>query len=314
LSEKQVSLSGSGRLASCNPDPFCAYLSRMGAKAECTSHSLPMRVEGPLKESKLVYFAELGTQFLSGILLCSPFSSEGVEIVIEGELAKWEHVEATLGIMKACGIEIGTIGQDFIWVEPEQAYLPCQLEVPPSSYLSSFPLLAGALCGKVEAKGNLALEKFFSLLQSFGAFAHHSSSSFSASAGALSSSQFYVSDLAEFLPHAIVLASVCQKPSAFHGIAALKPRMKARLGILLSELSKMGVRYENKGNTLEVLGCKLSGANLDPQGDTISALALCTAALCASGPSKMQGADCITRVYPAFFKDMLQLGAIIRHI
>ncbi|MCX8197860.1 MAG: hypothetical protein N3F07_01555 [Candidatus Micrarchaeota archaeon] len=316
LSGKKVAFSGSGKLAQQLQAPFCAYLQSLGAKAECPTGCLPIEVQGPIAKSELVYFAELGSQLLSGILLASPFSPEAVEIGIEGEFYGWEHVEATKMIMEACGIRFQAFQKDFIIVEPGQDYsASTQLEVQPSLYLSSFLLLAGALLGKVEAEGRMPQEeagRFKQILESFGAHAILHQESFSASAGSLSGASFLAPQLGEFLPHALVLSAASEGQSRFEGMAALKPRMRRRAGIIARQLSRMGAMVEESGNLLEIAGGKLKGAQLDAEGDPAAAMALCSAALFASGQSKLCGAECALESFPSFFKELSSLGAIVR--
>jgi len=313
LSEHPVSVEGSGSLSAKSYEAFSSYLQRLGASAQCIAHALPMKVQGPLSEREIVYFPQFGSQFLSGMLLASPFSEAGMEIGIEGKVRGWEYVEWTLEIMKACGINFEVSGEDFIRVEPGQEYSPlAELEVPASSYLSSYLLLAGALAGKVVAQGELHLQQFERLLSSFGAATHQGEASFTASAGVISGIELSAPELGMYLPHALVLAGFSESHTVLNGVSALDPHMGKRLRLLLRELSKMGLKYEEANGQITLSGGKLSGVEIQPEGDAAVAMALSAASLYSSGQSRIRGAQCVEKSYPGFFKDLSALGAIIR--
>lgn len=313
LSEKTVEFSGGVSLSRQALVPFIGYLDRLGATCEAPSGALPLKTKGPISEHQLVYFPQLGTQFLSGILLSSPLRDQDIEIGIDGAFASREHIDCTLEIMKQCRISFDSSDNDYFRIEGLQSYFPLvDYEMPASAFLSSFLLLAGAIAGKVSLEKTQKNPILETLLSQFGATAKFGENSVSCSAGALTGVPLDALSLGVYLPHALVLASFASGTTEISNIAVLKKRQANRMRLILRELSKMGAKSEEKEGKLIINGSKLSGAALQPEGDATAAMVLAIAALGAGGPSTLSGAECVEKSYAGFFRDLASLGAIIR--
>lgn len=311
---QEVGFVGRGRLAAKKLEPFAAYLSRLGASAEASeSGKLPLRLKGPLAESQLVYFPKLGTQFLSGILLCAPLREVDTEIGIEGRFASPEYLSATVELMKKCGIQIEQPSEDYFLVAGGQEFssLP-DFEIPGSAYLSSFLLLAGAIAGKVKVEMMPHPGALEGIFLKFGAAARQEGSLFVASAGTIEGAELDALSLGSYLPHAIVLASLSLEETRVSNFLMLPARQRQHMRLLVRELSKMGLKSQEEGAGLLLSGGKLSASDIRPEGDAVVAMSCAAAALAASGPSRIIGAECVEKSYPGFFKDLASLGAIIR--
>ncbi len=311
--ENEIEFFGTEALAKNPLQAYVGYIERLGAACLTPSGFLPVRIKGPITQSQMVYFPKLGTQFLSGILLCAPLRGADTEIGIDGKFHGWEYAKSTIDLMKECGIAFSSSEKDFIYVQGAQSYGPPEeLKVPASPYLSSYPILAGALAGRVSVEGIPEFKKLQILLDSFGASASSEEGNFSSSAGSLSGIELSMRELGRLLPHAIVLGSVSTGSTKITGISSGSRLEKARMRVLMRSLSKMGASFAEKGEDLIITGGKLSGAEVYPEGDAAVAMALSAAALAATGQTKIIGADCVSRSYPDFFKDLASLGALIR--
>ncbi len=80
--------------------------------------------------------------------------------------------------------------------------------------------------------------------------------------------------------------------------------------MLVENLRRMGAHAEEFSDGMRVAGRAetgsrgLHGAEVDPRGDHRLAMALAVAALGASGPTTIRGAECAGVSYPAFFEDL----------
>ena len=92
--------------------------------------------------------------------------------------------------------------------------------------------------------------------------------------------------------------------------AELRLKESDRIAVLAENLRRMGARVEEFPDGMRVAGRAetgsrgLRGAELDPRGDHRLAMALAVAALGASGPTTIRGAECVGVSYPAFFEDL----------
>jgi 3-phosphoshikimate 1-carboxyvinyltransferase len=308
----EVNVSVSGKLSEADLSPFLEFLKEAGAQA-ATSVSFPARLRGPISLQEQLYSAGLGSQFLSGVLLCAPLLPEGASIGIEGRMLGWQYVKETMIMMKEYGIEFFSDGQDFVSLPGGQAYLPPEeIKVPASPYLSSFLLLAGALCGKATLKGSCDWQAHEQLFSEFGASVSIKKHEISVSAGSLSGIELDAGEAGLLLPHAIVLACASEGESRINGVTLLPSRAQSRASKLCRELGKLGAKITEEKGGISITGGKLSGAAVSPDGDPAVAMALAAAAVSAHGKTTIEGAECIESTRPGFFRDLSSLGAIVR--
>ena len=308
-----VSLTGSGRLLERSLRPFTQYLDSISAYTLNPSGSLPLQLRGPVKSGELVYFPQLGTQLLSGLLLGAPLHTGETEIGIAGEFAERGCLDATVGIMKKAGVQFAAEEPDFFALPGGQGYLPLrEFDVPASRTLSSYLLLAGALAGKCVLEGVPEFPSLEALLSHFGAFSSHSEGIFTSGAGALEAADFDVSHSQSLLPHALVLACLSAGESRLIGFPRIRRHERALARRLATQLQRMGADIREIPEGLLVVGGRLHGAQVEPEGDARVAMACAAAALCAEGPTTINGAECLDGAYPDFFRNLAQLGAIVR--
>jgi len=308
----EMNITASSRLSGADLSPFLDFLTEAGAQAS-QSVSFPARVKGPISLEEKLYLGGLGSQFLSGLLLCAPLLPGGSSIGIEGGVPGWQYVRETMIMMKEYGIEFYSDTHDFLSLPGGQVYLPPEnIRVPASSYLSSFLLLAGALSGKATLKGSCDWQSHDHIFRAFGAGVTIRKHEISVSAGSLSGIELEAEEAGLLLPHAIVLACASSGETSISGLASVPRRLQARVSKLCRELGRMGAKITEEKGGLSITGGKLAGAKVTPDGDAAVAMAVAAAAVCASGPTAIDGAECVERTYPNFFRDLVSLGAIVR--
>jgi 3-phosphoshikimate 1-carboxyvinyltransferase len=310
--EREVKILGSLRLSEKDLSPFFDFLS--AAHAETTyGGSLPAGVKGPFSAEEQIYPGQLGSQFLSGILLCAPLLGRDTSIGLDGNMRGWQHVKDTVSLMKEYGIEFHSDKDEFLSLPGGQAYSPPdEIRVPASAYLSSFLLLTGALSGKATLNGSCDWQFHDKVFQAFGAGVTIHKHELSVSTGSLSPAEIDAPEMGMFLPHALVLASVANGKTMVRNLHSLPRRYLLRAQRLCRELGKMGAKIEREGDSFAITGGRLAGAKISPGGDPAVAMACAAAAVCASGPTVINESECVSRAYPNFFRDLASLGAIVR--
>ena len=310
--EAEVKISGSQRMSQKDLSPFFGFLGDAGAQA-AYGGSLPAAVTGPFSVTEQVYPLQLGSQFLSGILLAAPLLMQDASIGLEGALPGWQYVKDTISLMKEYGIEFYSDSDGFISLPGGQAYaLPGRISVAASPYLSSFLLLAGALSGKATLEGSCDWQSHAGIFREFGAGVSIGRRRMSVSAGSLSHLELDAAETGMYLPHALVLASSAGGVTKISNLHSLPRRHLQRASRIVRELGKMGAKIERTGDSFAIAGGKLTGAKIDPEGDPAAAMALSAAAVCASGPTTISGSECVLQSCPGFFKGLSSLGAIVR--
>ena len=299
---------------SVTPIPMhLAYLSGLGAKVENESGFLPATIEGPVDGNQFPYLPSLGTQMLSGMLMAAVLLPTDTDIAITGNFPSRNSLDATLEVMKMCGIEFTLDDPDLIMVSGGQSYSPlADFKVPGSISLSSYLLLAAALCGRLIVEDVPKAERLEKTFKAFRIDAASQENSFFAGAGVLEGAELDASSLGEYLLHAVVLGSAAHGETRITNLPSIGKRAAMRLRLLIKLLARMGANINESEQSLLIDGTLLKGAEIDPEGDARVAMAISAAALSADGPTTIRGAECVNSVYPGFYKALSSVGGIVR--
>ena len=313
LFDSVVSFAAEGGVSSRPMGDYADYFGALSVSADAPTGYLPIKIKGPIGPGGIVYFPRFGSQFLSGLLLAAPLRNEDTSIAIAGKMHGGEYVEGTVELMEKSGITFLESENDFYYLNGPQPYAPPEeMIVPGSAYLSSFPLLAGALAGKAEVRGVAATAGMKALFSGFCAKVDLGEGKLSSSISALEGAQLDAEKLGQYLVHALVLASTATGETRIANAKKLKGRQERRMRLMVRELMRMGAKISETEGGIAIVGGKLSGAEIEPEGDPKVAMACSVAAIAAQGPSMINDAECIGESYPGFFSDLAALGAIIR--
>ncbi len=119
-------------------------------------------------------------------------------------------------------------------------------------------------------------------------------------------------DNPDLVPVCAILSCLAPGKSVIRGVERLRFKESDRMAVLSQELTKLGAKVRTSDGALEVEGGKeLRGAELNSHGDHRIAMACVVAALKAEGTTVVHGAECISKSYPDFVRDMISLGGQI---
>jgi len=116
-------------------------------------------------------------------------------------------------------------------------------------------------------------------------------------------------DNPDLVPVCVVLSCLASGRSVIRGVERLRYKESDRMTALQQELTRLGAKVVALDGAIEVEGGKtLQGAELDAHGDHRIAMACVVAALRAEGTTVIHGAECISKSYPNFVRDIISLG------
>ena len=311
--DSDITFVGTGKLLGNSLNHFVDYFEALLVSAKTQNGHLPVTVKGPAEFGEMIYFPQLGTQFLSGLLIAAPLVPENTMMSITGKMPGISYVEATVEMMKKSGIAFMASEPDFYCVSGPQQYMaPEEIAVPGSTYLSSFLLLAGVLAGKIEVNGVSKSSEMELLFAGFSANIKYDSGRMTASIGKLQGANLDAVEIQQYLMHALVLACFASGETKISNIHKLTAHEDAKMRLMMRELTRMGAKISEVDGNLIIKEAKLSGAEIEPEGDSKVAMACVVAAIVAQGSTSINGAECIEKSYPGFFSDLETLGARIR--
>lgn len=313
---EEITLAGGEGLKGRQLGQLEQWLPKIGLRAK-TNGFVPIKISGTLDFERASMPPNVGTQFLSGVLMAMPLLEHESFLEMPNAPYAKENLRLTLRIMeKFCVQAKASEEMDLVFCPAPQQYVGCEYEVGGDFSLAAYLLGAGAISGKAKAQGldagmPSADKRICEILQQMGTFViiDEEEKSVAASAGELSGIGIDASDIGGLVPLLAVLGCYANGTTVIKNVARMRRREPDRVACIAQNLRKMGGIVEEDEDMLTIRQSQLVGAKVDAMGDNKVAMALAIAALGAKGETEIIGSECIAKSYPSFFFDLEKIGA-----
>lgn len=310
-----VTLTGDASLQQRPMKPLLAALGEMGVHATSAERNgtPPLIIRGPNKGRWTHIKGDISSQFISSLLISSALKELDTEIVITTPLKSRPYVEMTRDMMSYYGADTFETKTGYR-VRGGQRYRPRDYTVPGDYSSATFPLVAGAIAGKVTVTGLDPQDRqgdraVLEILTRFGAKVTVTDRDVTVERGDLHGTEVDLADTPDAFPILAVLASQAAGESVLKNAKHLRFKESDRIATTVSFLKAMGANIEEREDGCSVTGPScLKGRTIDPSGDHRIYMAATVAGLVAEGTSVIHG-DCYTISYPRFVDDIKVLGA-----
>lgn len=295
-------------------------LSRMGARIELGADERPPITIWGGALTSFTFTPVLPSAQVKSAVLLAGLQARGETVVIESVPTR-DHTERALA---AFGARV-TRGADRTAVTGGQRLHAQRLRVPGDLSSAAFPLAAAAgLPGsevRVEGVGlNPTRTHLLTLLERWGARVRvdpdgiehgEPTGAITVQAGPLGILTVRPPEVAWIIDELPVLAAVASAAGELHvtGAGELRVKESDRIAALVAGLQALGADATELPDGFHVRGRPIRGGTVHARGDHRLAMAFAVAALGASGPTLIQGADAVSVSYPAFFNDLQRLRA-----
>jgi len=212
--------------------------------------SLPFAVlgRGCVPGGSVLIDASASSQFVSGLLLAAARYDKGIEIVHTGEgtVPSQPHVEMTLAVLRAAGVDAAATSAGTWSVAPGPIAAGTHVVEPDLSNAAPFLAAAVVTGGAVRVPGWPALttqagDALRDLLATMGAEVQLDRDGLTVrGTGAVTGLVADLHDVGELTPVLAAIAAVADSPSSFHGIGHLRGHETDRLAALCTELTHLG--------------------------------------------------------------------------
>ncbi len=295
-----------GRLGERPMDALTKTLSEHGVTA--TAHS----TAGRLAPGRYEIDATVSSQFVTGLLMALPILDGDSEIALLGRAVSAPYIEITLDVLAKAGVKIEKRPNGF-FISGGQTYALKNATVPGDFSGAAFPLVAGALGGRVTLGGLDLSDKqgdkaVLDALEKAGAEVTVTEKEVSVCKKELCSFTADVGETPDLAPILSVLAAYSAGESVLKNVSRLKDKESDRLFAIKDMLSKAGISAKEKDDDLVITGGKPQGAAFNSFSDHRMAMAEAILAAYATGQSEIDDMTCVKKSYPGFWKDFAALG------
>jgi 3-phosphoshikimate 1-carboxyvinyltransferase len=257
----------------------------------------------------------VSSQFISALMLAAPLMEKGLTIHITTPARSSSYIEMTAACLKEFGIRV-KVAPDMSSVSIlRQPYQAAAYDIEGDWSQAAALLALGALAGEVlvtnlNAESLQGDRKVLNLLQKMGARFTMRRSSVLISRSRLHAISADLSDCIDLLPVMAVLAAAAEGHSYFSGIASARHKESDRVGAVITELGKMGIRTIEEEDRLGIIGGQPVGTLLDSHADHRLAMAFGVLGA-AVGDTAISGAESVSKTYPGFWKALESLGGMV---
>ncbi len=312
LCKGPVTIDGRGSILRRPMTMMTEPLRQLGVKVKDNKGFLPITVKGPMRGGEVRLDGSVSSQFLTGLLMSLPLAGHGTTIYVEG-LRSFPYIDMTIDTMDKFGIDIDHRDYEEFYVPGGQQYTPAEFIMEGDWSAASCLLVAGAVAGDVTLHNlrTVSLQADTAIIDALsraGARIEETGDSVTVCRRELHAFEFDATDCPDLFPALVALAANCEGTSTITGTCRLVHKESDRAEALRSEYGKLGIAVDiEEENVMHVTGGRIGGGTVESHGDHRIAMSLAVAALNASSPVTIRGAECVSKSYAAFWQDFDKL-------
>ncbi len=303
-------LTGSERMKQRPIGDLLDGLNRIGVSARSLENNgcPPLTIDGKgLKGGHMKLKCGLSSQFLSALLLISPYIKEGLDIaVVEGPVSR-PYIDLTVSIMEIFGVRVDRDKYARFRVAGGQCYLNGEYTVEADASQAGYFWAAAAVTGAtvkvigVSSSSRQGDIRFLEVLEAMGCRVSHEADGIAVSGGKLVSVEVDMSDMPDMVPTLAVVAAFARGTTVIRNVAHLKAKESDRLAVVAKGLTRMGIIAMNDNTGLTIIGGRPSGARIDPHNDHRIAMSFAVAGLITPGVV-IDDEACVEKSFPNFWQ------------
>lgn len=322
LSEKQITMNGTGSLLTRPMDFFDEILPKLGVKVISQNGKLPLIIQGPLNPANIEVDGSLSSQFLTGLLMAYGAAKANAVTIKVKNLKSKPYIDLTLQVMKHFGYQVEHTDHEIF------TFSNLQISSTPNSVINytvegdwsgaAFLLVAGAIAGPISVKGldvqsTQADKAVLQALRDCGCSLSIRDHEIEVGPLPLKAFHFNANDCPDLFPPLVALAAYCEGTTVIEGVNRLTHKESNRSLTLQEEFGKLGIEIKLQDDLMLIKGgTGVKSANTHSRHDHRIAMACAVAGLKASGEVSIDEANAIKKSYPNFFEHLQQLGATIQ--
>ena len=320
-----VTITGHSTILKRPMDMMTGPLRALGVEVSDSKGCLPITVRGPMQGGEVEIDGSASSQFLTGLLISLPLAARDTTVRVK-DLRSIPYVDMTIAVMDAFGVDVDHRDYEEFYIPGAQTYSPITMTIEGDWSAASCLLVAGATAGcggtghgglngagvTVKNLNPVSLQADVAIIEALsraGAHIEQTKDSVTVSRRELRAFSFDATDCPDLFPALAALAASCEGTSEIIGTARLAHKESDRASAIASEYGKLGIEVDlSREDVMRITGGTIrGGATVESFGDHRMAMSLATAALNASSPVTITGAECVSKSYGDFWEDFHKL-------
>lgn len=319
LGEGEYTLTGTERLCQRPIGALVEALRSLGVEARSKGGDgfPPVVVKaGGLPGGPVVFKDIVSSQFVSSLLICSPYAREETIVELEGSVRSYPYLEMTKEVMEAFGVPVHQERPNRFLVSGREQYRSREYRIEGDASSASYFFLAAAICrGRIRVEnlnprtrqGDIGI---LAVLEALGCRVIRGDNWVEVRGGDLNRGEytFDLGNMPDMVPTLAVLSARRLGRTLIRNVSHLRLKESDRLKALATELRKMGIQAREIEDGLAIEGGPARGAAIETYEDHRIAMSFAILGLAVPGIS-IQNPQCVGKSFPDFWE---KLGGLYR--
>ncbi|MDG4475107.1 3-phosphoshikimate 1-carboxyvinyltransferase [Thiovibrio frasassiensis] len=252
------------------------------------------------------------SQYLSSLLLVAPYAEQPAELMVAGEVLSKPYVTMTLAVMRDFGIAVTANPELNHFIIPQGCYRAGEYAVEGDASSASYFWAAAAVTGGRVTVANVPSPSLqgdavlVDILARMGCAVERTAAGITVRGTQdLRGVEVDMGDCPDVVPTLAVVASFAKGRTVIKNIAHLRIKECDRLHVMVTELAKLGVRTEERADTMiiegKTEGSPLHGAEIETYNDHRIAMSFAVAGLMVPGV-RIREEGCVVKSFPDFWE------------
>jgi len=261
-----------------------------------------LQLQGRLTGGVFRLPGDVSSQFITGLLLALPLTSQDSRIEITTALESKSYIDLTVQALQDFGVEVFWEDSRTIFIPGGQRYRSRDISVEGDYSGAAFYAAMNALGSRIDITG-LSPES----LQGDKVYARHFPSL------CKGRPEIDISDCPDLGPILFAVAAAKQG-AVFTGTRRLKIKESDRAAAMAQELAAFGTRVQVEENTVTVIPADFHAPNRVLSGHNDHRIVMSLAVLLMLTGGEIAGAQAVRKSFPDFFEKLKQLGIEVQTI
>ena len=286
-----------------------------GIRCESTNGFPPVKITGgTLHGGHIEVNSSISSQFLSSLLLSSPYAKKPMRIRVKGKLSSLPYINISLHVMRSFGAEIDVTDFSFFHVNNVEHYIGRDFPIEADASAASYFLAAAAITGGRVVLKNLSPDSlqgdvlFVDVLSQMGCIITKHENHIELHGGKLRGIEVDMNQLPDCVPTLAVVAAFAEGSTTISNIGHLKFKESNRLQSIATELTRIGARAEVFEDGLIIIPQQLRGATIETYNDHRIAMSFAIAGLRVNGIA-IKNPACVSKSFPTFWHEFEKIEA-----
>ncbi len=269
-------------------------------------------VGGEVPGGEIKLAGDKSSQYLTSILLSSPYFKNDTCVHIQGDLTSKSYANITLDIMKTFGVHVENESYQRFKIKAGDRYKAQTYRVESDWSSASYFLAAAAVTG-----GEMTLTdinpgsvqgdaQFTSVLEKMGCRVEKKATALHIKGNSLRGITINMNNMPDVVQTLAVTALFAKGETVIQGIGNLRIKETDRISALATELTRLGARVKAGEDYLIVKPGDYAGAEIETYNDHRMAMSFAVAGLKIPGV-RIKNPNCVEKSFPDFFQRFQEL-------